>query len=94
MKFKQNHFRKTPRKLLFKLSPVKSDTVLVSTNISVSTKDIADGKYKKWNINSINGLADGSVIDFIPSMKEDPTSKINLVGKTIVLRDLPKEDKS
>ncbi len=94
MKFKQNHFRKIPEKLLFELSQIKSDTVLVSTNISVSIKDVADGKYKNWNINSISDLADDSVIDFIPSKKEGPTSKINLVGRTIILRDLPKEDKS
>ncbi|MGR8826063.1 hypothetical protein N2E09_00400 [Leuconostoc citreum] len=94
MKFKQNHFRKIPEKLLFTLSQIKSNTVLVSTNISVSAKDLTDGKYRKWNINSINDLADNSVIDFIPSKKEGPTSKINLVGKTIILRDLPKEDKS
>lgn len=94
MKFKQNHFRKTPEKLLFELSQIQSNTVLVSTNISVSTKDITDGKYKKWNINSIDDLSDKAPIDFIPSKKEGPTSKINLVGKTIILRDLPKEDKS
>lgn len=94
MKFKQNHFRKVPDNLLFELSQIKSDTVIVSTNINVSTKDVGDGKYKKWHINSINDLADGSIIDFIPSMKAGPNSKINVVGKTVVLRDLPKEDKS
>lgn len=94
MKFKQNHFRKIPEKLLFDLSQIKSNTVIVSTKINISNTDLTDGKYKKWNINSIKDLADKSVIDFIPSKKEGPTSKINLVGKTIILRDLPKEDKS
>lgn len=95
MKFKQNYFRKAPKELLFELSQIKSNTVIVSTNLSVSTEDIADGKYKKWNINSINELADESVIDFIPSKNEGPTSKVNSEGYVSKpLKDLPKVSKS
>ncbi|MBZ5985011.1 hypothetical protein KIJ05_07755 [Leuconostoc gelidum subsp. gasicomitatum] len=94
MKFKQNHFRKVPEKLLFSLSQIVSDKVIISTNISISARDITNGKYKKWNINSINDLNDESVINFMPSKREGPSSKINLVGRTTILRDLPKEDKS
>lgn len=88
----QSRFLKIPDSIEKKLKRIQEREIVVASVKRISISDIQAGEYTHLGIR----LDDGKLKfeeKILPSPENGASSKINLHGKEIVRRDLPKEDK-
>jgi len=89
----KKNFNKIPKEILEKIEQMPEDDIIVACVKKIKKEDIASGKYSELGLEIENNkLKFGKLV--IPNISTGKYSKINIEGKDIVRRDLPKKNKS
>lgn len=89
----QQNFRKIPAVILAKVNNFAKDDVIIAGVKRISESDILAGKYQHLGITlEANRLTFPN--SFLPNVKVGTYSRINIEGKEIIRKDLPKTTKT
>jgi hypothetical protein len=89
----KKNFSKIPKNILSKIEKIDSDNLIVECVKKIKEQDIKDGQYKHLNI----VFKDNEIIfpdKVMPLISAGKYSDRNINGKEVILKDLPKKEKS